>query len=77
MHRKLSAPRYNVSASELHSAIGRHDGATGPGTTSPALIRSNPVYRIVIEDREDIAVSVGEIGHPPSIDAYEHGRWYA
>ena len=40
-------------ARTLHSAIGRHGGAAGPGTTSPALIRSNPVYPIVIEDRED------------------------
>ena len=40
-------------ARTLHSAIGQHGGATGPGTTSPALIRYNPVYRIVIEDRED------------------------
>ena len=42
-----------VRARTLHSAIGRHGGAAGPGTTSPALIRSNPVYRIVIEDRKD------------------------
>ena len=40
-------------ARTLHSAIGRHGGAAGPGTTSPALIRSNPTYRIVKEDRED------------------------
>ena len=143
-------------ARTLHSAIGRHGGAAGPGTISPALIRSNPAYHIVIEDRKDIAVSVGErrgqevpggqiplslpsfprslglfppsimpnllsfpsfpsslglppsivpallsfrpsfpasllpqingwkpscinrlTGHPPSIDAYEHSRWYA
>ncbi len=44
-------------ARTLHSAIGRHGGAAGLGTTSPALIWSNPVYRIVIEDREDTAVS--------------------
>ena len=45
-------------ARTLHSAIGRHGGAAGPGTTSPALIRSNRVYRIVIEDREDDIVII-------------------
>jgi hypothetical protein len=49
-----------AKARTLHSAIGRHGGAAGPGTTSPALIQSNPVYRIVIEDREDDIVIIGD-----------------